>query len=120
MSIYDDMRAVTNELMAEFKQGVIQYVPLVTVPGATPDRPASSGPGTPVTLNCTARPVSTKYVDGTHIVRSDVQITMPNDGVNEPLMTSSFDIDGVRHKIIEIMPIPAAGDPISWTIIVRR
>lgn len=120
MSIYDDMRGVASELLAEFKQGTIQYVPVVTVAGASPDEAESSEKGTPVTLNATARPVSTKYVDNSHIVQSDIQITIPNDGLATPEMSGFIRIDGSDHKIVEIMARPAAGAPITWTVIVRR
>lgn len=120
MSIYDELRVVANEVLSDFKFGVIQYVPLVTTPGATPDRPASSVKGTPITVQTVARSVSTKYVDGTHIVRSDKQVTIPNDGVVSPQMSGFVRIDSVDHKIIEIMPKPASGEPIVWTVVVRR
>ncbi len=120
MSIYDDMRSVADELFEEFKQGVIQYVGIVSTPGASPDEPATVGDDTPVTLNATARPVSTKYVNGSSIVETDIQFTVPNDGKAEPKMTGYMTIDGVRYKIIAVRPRPAAGDPITWTVIVRR
>ena len=120
MSIYDDMRGVATELFAEFKQGTVQYVPLVTTPGTSPDEPGSTTRGDPITLNATARPVSTKYVDNTHIVQSDREVAMPNDGSATPDMDGFIRIDGVDYKIIEILPRPAAGDPITWTVIVRR
>lgn len=118
MSIYDDARLIATDLLNEFKQGTILYVELQPQAGATPDNP-----GEPVevehTLNAVARPVSTKYVDGSHIVQSDKQIIMPGDGI-EPRMSGSMKIDGVTHKIIEIMPVPAAGDPVTYTVIVRK
>lgn len=120
MSIYDELRPIAAQVMDEFKQGDIRYITVTAAAGATPDQS-----GTPVEtpsdqLSATARSVSTKYVDGTHIVQSDVQINMPNDGKATPTMTGKFSIDGVVYKIIEIMPRPAAGDPITWTVIVRR
>lgn len=120
MSIYDDMRGVASELFAEFKQGMIEYIGVTSTAGGSPDEPATVTDASPVALNATARPVSTKYVDGTHIVQSDKQVTIPNNGKAEPSINGFLRIDGVRHKIIEIMPRPAAGDPITWTVIVRR
>lgn len=120
MSIYDDLRPIAAELFEEFKQGDVRYVPIVVTPGATPDRPASSAPGAPVPINATARPVETKYVNGTSIVVTDKQVTIPNDGKVKPDMSGFIDIDAVRHKVIEIMARPTAGDPIVWTVVVRR
>lgn len=119
MSIYTDAKKIASDLMAQFKQGSVEYVAFTPNAGATPDAPL---PPTPVltAINATARPVSTKYVDGSHIVRSDKQVTIPNDGKVTPDMSGSIKIDGVTHKIIEIMARPAAGDPVVWTVVVRK
>ena len=120
MSIYDEMQAVTRELFDDpiFKQGVIAYVQLQSVAGGTPDEPAANVEVTTV-LSATAEPVSTKYVDGSHIFRSDVQVTAAA-GTVTPSMSGYLTIDGVRYKIIEIMRIPAAGTPVVYVFIVRR
>jgi hypothetical protein len=121
MSIYDDLRSVSSELHAEFKQGVIQYVPVTVAAGARPDAPGTSVKGAPVTLNSVARPVSTKYVDSTSVVMTDKQLSLPNDGVTPaPQLGHCIRIDGVDHKIIMLMARPAAGTPITWTAIVRK
>ena len=118
MSIYDEMQGVAKELFADFQQGSIIYVELQPAAGATPD-----DPGNPVRvehpLTATARPVSTKYVDGSHIVQSDRQVSMPGGGV-EPQMSGFLLIDGTQHKIIGIKRIPEAGTVISYILIVRR
>lgn len=119
MSIYDDMRGVANEIFAEFKQGAVSYVSVTPNAGSTPDEPLPPTL-TPVAINATVRPVSTKYVDGTHIVRSDKQVAMPNNGVTAPDMNGFVDVDGERHKIIEIMPRPAAGPAVVWILVIRR
>jgi len=120
MSIYDDMRAVATEIFAEFKQGTIRYVGVTTTAGATPDEPNGTVDATPVTINATARPVSTKYLAGTSIVETDIQVTIPNDGLVVPSMSGYLLIDGTKYKIIAVMARPAAGVPITWTVIVRR
>lgn len=120
MSIYDDLRAVATEIMPDFKQGDIRYVSVTNVAGSAPDEVGSTSETVSAPLNAVARPVSTKYVDGTHIVQSDRQVVIPNDGITTPDMTGKVRIDGVNYKIINIMPRPAAGDPITWTVIVRR
>ena len=118
MSIYDEMQGVATELFAQFQQGSIKYVELQPAAGGTPDDPDD-----PVrvkyTLTATARPVSTKYVDGSHIVQSDKQVSMTGGGV-EPQMSGFLLIDGVQHKIIGIKRIPEAGTVISYILIVRR
>lgn len=115
---YTDMQKIASDVLGEFKQGVVQYVELAAVAGATPDDPGEPTE-TVTTVNAAVRPVSTKYVDGSHIVQSDKQIVMPGDSV-VPSITGNMRIDGADYKIIEIMPRPAAGTPVSFTVIVRR
>lgn len=121
MSIYDDLRNISSDLHREFKQGDVRYVPVTVGAGARPDAPATSVKGTPVALNATARPVSTKYVDGTNVIVTDKQLSIPNDGISPvPTLGHFIRIDGVDHKITMVMARPAAGDPVSWTVIVRK
>lgn len=115
---YSDMRAIASDVLGEFKQGVIVYVALERPEGSTPDDPGTAVP-VPTTINATARPVSTKYIDGTHIIGTETEVTMPNDGTT-PTMDGFVDIDGVRHKIVRIMQRPAAGVPVVFTLIVKR
>ena len=118
MSIYDEMREIADEVIGEFQQGTVLYVAVTAGTGGTRDAP--SDPTTdPTTIPATVRAVSSKYVDGSHIVQSDRQITFAG-GIVSPKHGGHFLIDGVRYTIIETMPQPAAGDPVSWTVIVRR
>ena len=118
MSIYDEMRTVAAELLGEFQQGTVTYVALAPSPGGTPDDPGEPVP-TEYPLTAAVRSVSTKYVDGSHIVQSDRQVAMPNTGAVVPDMSGYVAIDGAHYKLIEIMPRPAAGNPVLWTLIVR-
>lgn len=118
MSIYDEMQGVAAVLFAEFQQGSIKYVELQPAAGGTPDDPGDSV-RVEYSLTATARPVSTKYVDGSHIVQSDKQVSMPGDGV-EPQMSGFLLIDGAQHKITGIKRIPEAGTVVSYILIVRR
>lgn len=117
-NIYDDVRDVAVNVFAEFKQGTITYVELQPQEGSTPDDPLEPVEVAHV-INATARAVSTKYVDGSIIVRTDKQISMPNTGI-EPEMTGYVTIDGSRHKIVQIMRRPEAGVPVAYTLVVRR
>jgi hypothetical protein len=119
MTIYDDMRQVASDVIGEFKQGSIAYVELQPVAGATPDNPGTPVPVT-YPVNGVTRPVEFKYVDGTNIVQSDEQFTIAAlDGVT-PTMEGYATIDGRQAKIVGIKRIPAAGDPITFVVIVRR
>lgn len=118
MNFYSEMQNIARDIFGEFQQGAIAFVPIVRT-GGTPDEPGTVSDGTPVTLTATAKPVSTKYVDGTHIVRSDIEIAMPA-GVVDPSIEGYFTIDGVRYKVIEVMRRPAAGTAVAYTVVVRR
>ena len=117
--IYQEMQKVTQDVMSEFNQGVIQYVSLTSGDG-----PADN-PGLPVetvtTLKgATARNVSSKYVDGTIIFMTDVQVNMAVQTDVTPQIDDFVNIDGVRHKIIKPMTVPEAGTPVAHILIVRR
>lgn len=123
MSIYDDMRQVTSEVIGEFKQGSIAYVELQPQAGATPDNPGAPVPVS-YPVNGVTRPVEFKYVDGTDIVQSDEEFTIAALDAERagftPAMEGYATIDGERAKIVGIKRIPAAGDPITFVVIVRR
>lgn len=115
---YDEMRAVASDVFAEFKQGTIEYVQMVPATGATLDNPGV--PTEQVTeINAVAKPVSTRYIDGTHIVGTEKEVVMPNDGT-EPQMSGFVRVDGVQHKIKRIMRRPEAGVAVAYTLIVGR
>lgn len=115
---YEEMRGIASGVFAEFKQGSIAYVAMTRPTGGTPDDPGVPVP-VPTSINATAKPVSTKYIDGTHIVGTEKEVMMPNDGL-EPQMDGFIDIDNVRHKIVRIMRRPEAGTVVSYNLIVRR
>lgn len=115
---YSDMRAVAADVFAEFKQGTIRYVTMVTAAGATPDDPGVTVPSYTV-LNATARPVSTRYIDGTNIIGTEKEVSFAASGF-EPSVNDSIEIDGSTHKIVRVMRRPAAGVAVSYTTIVKR
>lgn len=115
---YSDMQNVAAEILGEFKQGVIAYI------GVTPGNGPAHNPGpsveaAPVIVSGVARGVKAKYVDGTTIVATDLQMTMPGKGV-APAMNGFVTIDGVRHKIVHIDRKPSAGTVVAWTVIIRK
>jgi len=115
--IYNDLRGVVSKVLADFGQGEIAYVAVAAGTG-TGDNP---GPSirTVHPFNGVARGVSFKYVNGTSIVATDLQVTMPADGVT-PQMNGFVRIDGTDHKIAAIMHKPAAGAPVAYLLIVKR
>ena len=118
MTIYDDLQGVAQELFAEFKQGVVQYV--AKTPGGGPvDNPGPSV-DTPFTVNATVGGVSKKYVDNGLAIGTDLQVRMPFDSRFIPDMKGFFTIDGVRCKILSIDKLPAAGPTIAYVIPIRK
>ena len=115
--IYSDLQNVAADLFAEFKQGEIAYIQIV--PGT--DRPDDPGEPSEVVhpIDATAQSVQFKYVDGTSILTTDEQISMPGKGV-EPEMNGFVTVDGERYKIIGIKPKPAAGPVVAYAVIYRK
>lgn len=123
MSIYDEMQGVAQSLFAEFDQGGIVYQRLV--PGNGP--PDDPGPPMPVLtpIPGVAKGVSFKYIgttaaNGTLIVGTDLQVTLPVQSSVVPDMADMVNISAVQHKIVQIIKLPAAGTVVAYRLIVRR
>ena len=116
MTFYQDCQDTAKELLTEFRQGVIIYTPKGSQTGSSwnPDYSA----GTPVTVDGVAKTVSGKYVDGTNIMSTDKEVTLPEFG-QEPKLDGSLSIDGVDHEIVGVHRIPAAGTVVAWRLFVR-
>ena len=126
MSFYDDMQNVASDVLKEFKQGVIKYVDIT--PGTGP----ADEPGEPTenefTLDGAARGVKYKYVQNGFAVATDLQITASMKAKNSsgsevtlnPNMKGFIIVDDVKHKIVKILPKPAAGTTVAFTFIVRK
>lgn len=114
---YGDMQGIASKLLKDFKQGVIEYIAI------TPGIGSPDNPGVPqetlYPIDAVARGVKFKYVDGSHIVGTDLQLTMPGNGVI-PEMTGFIRMDGTKYKIVQIVPKPAAGTPVAFTVIFRK
>src|SRR5512139_704123 len=110
MTIYDDLRVIASEVLAEFQQGSVTLVRRTYgVPDPqTPWTPGDVTETTEYTLAAVVRGVKKQHVDGTLILASDLMVTCNADLV-EPLMSDVLKIDGVPHAIRRIEPIPAAG-----------
>lgn len=118
MSIYDEMRAISQTLFPEFKQGTISLVQV------TPGAGAIDNPGTPTevttNLNATASGSIFKYVSqGLALITDMLVVAAPVDGIT--ITKNDFIvIDGKRCKIIEDVSKPAAGVIAVWKFIVRK
>lgn len=115
---YLEMQGVATEILSDFNQGEIAYV--IETPGTGLD----DDPGTPSVVttpltSATARGVEFKFLSGSDVLASDLQITIPG-GIITPQPEGYFTVDGVRHKIVEIKKVPAAGTPVVFIVIVRK
>lgn len=118
MSLYDDIGTVVNEVMSEFKQGVITLVKITPASGPV------DNPGTPTetsyTLDATVKGVSFKYVQDGLAVSSDMTVTaVPVSGVT-PSEKDFISIDSTRYKIVHYIPLPPTTDVLVWKFIVRK
>ncbi len=115
---YDDMQIIASDLLGEFAQGSISYIGLTAQAGGTPDAPADPIE-TVYPVNATLRGVLFKYVQAGVALATDLQVTMPVDGV-VPKPDGFFLIDGVRYKIVQIDQRPAAGVAAVYICVVRK
>jgi hypothetical protein len=120
MSIYDDLQLVAKDLLVpdEFGQGLIELVQIT--PGAGPaDDPGASTEDT-TTLNGAVSGVSSEYVDQGFAVATDLMvITAVVEGIT-PNEKDFIELDGVRHKVVKDMSVPAIGTKVAWKFIVRK
>lgn len=117
---YGDMRALASGLLTKFSQGEIDIVRAILQSGSAPDNPPVSTFVIQRIRGAVARGVQYKYVMRSLAVASDVQITFASDAVDfSPKITDFVSIDGVRHKITQVIATPAAGTPVVYTLIAR-
>lgn len=114
--IYDVDQVDFEEQLDEVQQGVIKYIERGTTTG-DPWNP-TAGASTEHTLKAVATGVSQKYVDGTFIVSTDLEVTSSVFAVM-PNVSGTVSIDGQEMQVVKAWKIPAAGTPISYKMIVR-
>lgn len=119
MSIYDEMQGIAQEILTEFKQGVISYIKIT--PGNGPrDNPGASSVTSYVMKGGAAGGVAFKYVQSGLAIASDLQIIAPVDARYTPDKKDMIDVDGTRYKIMELQVKPAAGTPVAHLFIIRK
>lgn len=119
MSFYSEMRELASGILKEFNQGSIKLIQLVEPENGTPDNPGEMIE-TSYDACGAVKGVSYKYLKESFVTSTDLEVTI---GVIEnvtPSINDFIEIDGVRHKIIEDISVPAAGTRVVWKFIVRR
>ena len=104
------------EQMKDVEQGVIVYLHPGAVTGDAWN--PTVGASTSHTLSGYSKGVSQKYIDGTFIVSTDIEITTAAFAVS-PVSSGTLTVDGSSLQIIKIIQIPAAGTAVAWKFIVR-
>lgn len=107
------MQDTATELLTEFNQGVIQFVPMVD--GA--NEWDAKTEGAPIDISATVKGAVSQYWSEL-ITQSDLEVTSAVFS-QAPTMDGLISIDGSKKQIIQIDPIPAAGTPVAWRIFVK-
>lgn len=119
MSIYDEMREVTKEILGnpDFKQGSTQLIRIL--PGSGPVDDPGPPVETSIEIDGAVRGVSWTFVQKSIAVGTDLQITHAAvDGV-EPSIRDFVQVDGKRHKVKSVIRRPSAGVAVAYTLILE-
>lgn len=118
MGFYDEMQAVASELLAEFKQGVVQLVQ--STPGTGPIDNPGDGTTTTTDLDAVVKGVSYKYLRDANILTTDLQVIAAIVPDITPTPNDFIIIDGISHKIVQDISTPASDVRAVWKWIVRK
>jgi hypothetical protein len=117
---YARMQGTASRLMQRFKQGTIVLTrPGTETPGPNPWGPPVVGDPVEYEIDGVAKGVSERFVDGTVVLATDLEITAAVFGVAPSMETDQITIDGRVVVIVRIDQVPAAGTPVAWRFIVR-
>lgn len=114
--IYQELQGLARELLDEFSQGTITFIQVT--PGNGPKQNPGPPVETPHPFEGVMRGVKFRYIDGTTIVATDLQCTMPA-GIVEPKLPGFILADGVKYKVIKVDRKPSIGVAVAYTIIVK-
>lgn len=126
---YGRMQATASRLMKRFAQGTVTLTkPGETVPGANPWDPPVEGEPVVYTLDATVKGVSDKYIDGTTILATDLEVLVSTAGrdangnpvaIDPDLGADTLTIDGQAMTLVRDLSVPAAGTKVVLKYIVR-
>lgn len=113
---YGKMQGTASRLLKRFNQGVIRYIEAGPATGPVYD--PTPGADVASTLDATANGVAAEYVDGKTVLATDLMVTAAVFD-RTPTMNGRIEIDGKEVQIVKIMPKPAAGLTVAWSLICR-
>lgn len=118
LPLYDRLRTTSARLLAKYKQGTVEIGKAATAPGADPwDPPTETTVWTEV--NAVVKGVSQKYVDGSTVAMSDLEILLQVPATFDEAAGDRVRVDGRVVTVLAVMPIPAAGEECVLRLIVR-
>lgn len=113
---YTRIKATADRLISNVSQGTLEHGVTVTTPGTTHlDAPTQTTQWE--TYNGVARGASLKYVDGSTILATDLQLLLEAD--TPVLVGHRIRIDGAVRNVIRVDNIPAAGIVAAKRVFVR-
>ena len=130
-AFYAEMQEVATEVIGEFQQGEIK---LETVTETVGDEPWIVGSSTiTYVLSGVAKPVDRKFVDGTLVVATDIEVVCSVratrthiDGAQltpvvadiDPHMDDWVIVDTKRRKVKKVRRIPEAGTVVAYGLVI--
>lgn len=120
---YAKIAGIAGNVLTQFHQGT-DDAPIALIkmtPGTGPaGNPGPEIAALPITLTgAVVKGVPTKYILQKLAIEGDLQVTM-KVGEGVPEVGDKFLINGVPWRVIQPMPVPAAGVPVVYKPIVRR
>ena len=113
---YASIKATADRLLTNASQGTLEHGITVTTPGATPlDAPTQTTQWE--TYHGVVRGASLKYVDGSTILATDLQLLL--EAATPVSVGHRIRIDGIVRSVIRIDNIPAAGIVAAKRVFVR-
>jgi len=121
-AFYAEMAGIATELLEEFDQGTLRLARVVSS-AADPDRPwdvTQTGPFF-TDLNGTSKTVTSRFVDGTTVVATDIEVTFAPVALRpEPGFSDRIEIRGELYTTAKVKRIPESGTVVAWKFFVRR
>lgn len=112
------MRAMATRLLTKRNTGTVL---LVRKTSTDNDDPMANSIGTTeIARKALVTGFSSKEIDGARILASDRKVLMNADSLSQkPAAIDELLIDAERHTIVDVRPIPAAGDAVVYIVQAR-
>ena len=109
------MAATAKRLLTKFNQGNLSTIVITTTPGVTEFDPPTSSQE-PTQRQGVARGVSSKFVDGTNILSTDLQLMLEATDID---VGSRVTVGGKAVSVLRVDQIPPSGVSVVTRVFVR-